>query len=311
MFSRRFLLARVLQALLALLGVATMVFFVARLTGDPATVFLPLHATPEDYARLREAWGLDQPLYVQYVTFLGNAIRGDFGVSIVAPGRDALQVVMVRLPATLVLGIVALTWAVVLGVPLGILSAVYRGGPIDSSARTFAAFGQAIPSFWVGIVLMWIVAVELRWLPASGRGDWRNLVLPAIALGLYPFAAVVRLMRSSMIEVLNRPYLLLAESKGLSRFRIICMHAFKNAAAVPLTYFGIIIGIVLTGSIAVETVFGWPGIGRLAITAVQARDFATIQALTIVIAVVYLSVNLIVDVMYGVLDPRVQSKGGR
>lgn len=303
----RYLANRLLQMVLAILAVATMVFFVARLSGDPLSVIMPIGATTADFERMAQVLGLDQPLIVQYFKYLVNIAQGDFGQASMRPGRDALSVVLEHVPATLRLGAVSLAGAILLGVPLGMASAVYRGRSIDFVARGFAALGQALPAFWVGIVLMWLFSVRLGWLPTSGRGDWRNMVMPSLTMGLYPFAAVVRLMRASMLEVMAKPFMLLLESKGLNRFSIIAKHAFKNAAAVPLTYFGITIGVVLTGSVVVESVFSWPGLGRLAIDAVLSRDFATTQAVVMVMAVIYLSANFIVDFLYGVVDPRVRA----
>lgn len=305
-----FILIRTAQALFSIFLVTTAVFFLARVTGDPLDLLLPIEATAEDAARIRALWGLDQSAWVQYVTYLSNAVRGDFGTSLLFRGRGAFEVVMSHLPATLILGAVALLWSGLLGALVGFLAAIKPKSAIDTFAQITSAIGQSMPAYWLGIVLIFFFSVQLGWLPVSGMGEgsWRNLVLPAITMGWFQYAAITRLMRSSMLDVLDRPYMLLAEAKGLTFWRVAIVHGLKNAVAIPLTYFGIVIGVVLTGSVAVETVFGWPGIGRLAIQAVLRRDFVTLQVITIVFMMIYLTANLLVDVLYGVLDPRIRAR---
>lgn len=306
----RFILIRTLQALFSIYLVTTAVFFLARVTGDPVDLLLPVEATAEDAARIRALWGLDQPMWVQYTTYLSNAVRGDFGTSLLFRGRDAFEVVISHLPATLSLGFFALLWSGLLGALVGFLAALKPNSLIDTVANVTSAIGQSMPAYWLGIVLIFAFSVQLGWLPVSGMGDGslRYYVLPAITMGWFQYAAITRLMRSSMLDVLDRQYMLLAEAKGLAYWRVAVVHGLKNAMSIPLTYFGIVIGVVLTGSVAVETVFGWPGIGRLAIQAVLRRDFVTLQVITIMFMIIYLLANLLVDVLYGVIDPRVRAR---
>lgn len=304
----RVLARRAAEGIFAIVGVTTIVFFLVRLSGNPVDFLIPIGASQEDYDRLTKSLGLDRSWFEQYISYLANLLRGDFGTASMVPGTDALELVLSRTPATLLLGSVALLGGLVLGVPLGVFAALYRGGVVDQAIRVFATLGQSLPPFWVGLVLLWVIGVQLEWLPISGRGDWQNLVMPAIALGWYPFAAIVRLMRSSTLDVLAQPYILALESRGVARFRIVGKHILKNAASVPLTYFGVMIGVVLTGSVAIETVFSWPGIGRLAVESVLRSDFAVTQAVVIIATIIFVSANLFVDVLQSVLDPRLRAQ---
>jgi len=302
----RYLIKRLGQTVFTLFAVTVIVFGLGRMTGDPATVLMPVEARQEDRARIMELWGLDQPLHVQYLRYIGNVLRGEFGDSLQWPGRDALELVLLRIGNTLELGLVALLFAVALAVPIGVFSAVYKNSAIDHVGKFIALLGQSLPHFWIGIVFIWIFAVNLRWLPTSGRGTWQHLIMPAVVIGWFQVAALMRLIRSAMLESLDSEYIKLARLKGVRERIVIWKHALRNAAIVPLTYFGIMIAYLVVGSITTEVVFSWPGVGLLVVNAVTARDFPVVQAVTIVFAFVIVLANLVVDVLYGVFDPRIR-----
>jgi peptide/nickel transport system permease protein len=301
----RYLLQRVAQGILTLLVISLIVFLLARLSGDPLHIMLPEEATAEDYARAARHWGLDRPLPEQYLAFLGNALRGDLGRSI-RLRQPALDLVLERLPATLQLAGAAILVSLVIAVPVGVLSAVRRDRPLDYAGKVVALLGQSMPSFWLGIVLIWVFAVMLGWLPASGRGGWQHYVLPAVALGWYQVAAVMRLVRSSMLDVIDSEYVKLARIKGVAEGAVVWKHCLRNAAIPPLTYLGFVVAVLLTGSVVIETVFSWPGIGLLAIDAVRYRDFPLVQAIVLLYAAKFVVINLVVDVLYVYLDPRIR-----
>lgn len=303
---QRYIGIRFLQSLLAIWVMSLIVFSLARITGDPLDVLLPLEAGPEEYERVRKHWGLDKPLYTQYLIFLSKAVRGDFGNSWKWQGHTAMGLVMQRLPATLQLAGFALAISVMIALPIGVLAAVMKDTPMDSLAKVIALLGQSLPSFWLGIVLMWIFAVHLGWFPTSGRGGIQYMVLPAIALGWFQVAAVMRLLRSSMLEVLDSEFVKLTRIKGLPEWKVVWKHCLRNAAIVPLTYFGITASVLMTGSVVTESVFSWPGTGLLVVDAVRARDFQVVQAVVIVFAGVFIFTNLLVDVFYAYLDPRIR-----
>jgi peptide/nickel transport system permease protein len=302
---QRYLIQRVLQGAATLLVISLIVFCLARLTGHPLHAILPEEATKEDFAAAAAHWGLDRPLPVQYLTFVGNALRGDLGVSI-RLRQPALDLVIERLPATLSLAGVAIFVSLLIAVPIGVLSAVKRDSALDYGGKTIALLGQSMPSFWLGIVLIWIFAVGLGWLPASGRGDWTHYVLPAVALGWYQVAAVMRLVRSSMLDVLDSEYVKLARIKGVAEPSVVWKHCLRNAAIPPLTYIGFIVAVLLTGSVVIETVFSWPGVGLLAIDAVRYRDFPVVQTVVLLYAAKFVLINLVVDVAYVYVDPRIR-----
>jgi len=303
---QRYIMIRILQALLALWVTSLIVFSLARITGNPMDAMLPMEADAEEYARMEKHWGLDKPLHTQYLVFIKNAVRGDFGKSWKWQGYTAMGLVLERLPATLELGGAALAISVVLALPIGVLSAVMKDTPIDSVGKIIALLGQSLPSFWLGIVLMWIFAVMLGWLPTSGRGGIERLILPAISLGWFQVAVIMRLVRSSMLDVLDSEFVKLTRIKGLSEWKVVWKHCLRNAAIVPLTYFAINAGVLLTGSVVIESVFAWPGTGLLAVDAVRARDFQVVQAVVIVFSAVFLCANLVVDILYAYLDPRIR-----
>ena len=303
---QRYIAQRGLQSVLALWVMSIVVFGLARISGNPLDVMLPLEAGPEEYAVVAHHWGLDKPLYVQYLVFVRNALRGDFGNSWLWQGYTVMGLVRDRLPATLELAGLALAISVVIALPIGVISAVIKDSPIDSVAKIIALLGQSMPAFWLGIVLMWIFAVQLGWLPPSGRGGISSLLLPAITLGWFQVAAMMRLVRSSMLEVLDSEFVKLTRIKGLAEWKIIWKHCLRNAAIVPLTYFGITASALLTGSVVTESVFAWPGTGLLVVDAVRARDFQVVQAVVIVFAGVFIFTNLVVDILYAYLDPRIR-----
>lgn len=303
---QRFIAVRVLQSLLALWVMSLIVFGLARISGNPLDVMLPIEALAEDYQRLEKHWGLDKPITTQYVTFLKNAVQGDFGNSLKYQGQSAMGLVVERLPATLELACSALLVSALLALPIGVLAAVAKGSKWDTAAKIMALLGQSLPTFWLGIVLMWIFAVMLDWLPSSGRGGLKHLILPAIALGWFQVAAIMRLVRSSMLEVLDSEFVKLARVKGIPEWKVVWKHCLRNAGIAPLTYFAIIAGSLLTGSVVIETVFTWPGVGLLVVDAVRSRDFQVVQAVVILFAGIFIACNLLVDVTYAYLDPRIR-----
>jgi peptide/nickel transport system permease protein len=303
---QRFILVRFVQSVLALFVMSVIVFSLARVTGDPLDVLLPMEAGQEEHDRVAKHWGLDKPLYVQYFVFLSKAVRGDFGMSWKWQGHSAMGLVMERLPATLQLGGLALGISVLIALPIGVMAAVYRDTPFDYMGKVIALLGQSLPSFWLGIVLMWIFAVHLGWLPTSGRGTVYHLILPAVTLGWFQVAALMRLVRSAMLDVLDSEFVKLTRIKGLAEWKIVWKHCLRNAAITPLTYFAITASALVTGSVVTESVFAWPGTGLLAVDAVRARDFQVVQAIVIVFASVFICANLIVDILYAYLDPRIR-----
>jgi peptide/nickel transport system permease protein len=303
---KRYITIRVAQSLFALWAMSLIVFSLARVTGNPMDVLLPLEATQADYARISAQWGLDKPLHIQYVTFLGNAVKGDFGDSLKFPGETAMGMVMSRLPNTLQLAGFALLVSAVIALPIGVLAAVKRDSGFDMAGKIVALLGQSLPSFWLGIMLMWVFAVQLGWFPVSGKGGLQHMVLPAIALGWFQVAALMRLTRSSMLEVLDSEFIKLARIKGVPEWKVIWKHCLRNAAIAPLTYFGITVGVLMTGSVVIETVFSWPGTGLLAVDAIRLRDFQVVQAVVIVFAGIFILANLLVDILYAYLDPRIR-----
>ncbi len=301
----RYIISRILQGLIAIFGALLIVFVAQRLSGDPVALMLPMDATDADFAAMREALGLDKPLFVQFAIFIGSAVTGDFGVSY-QWNEPAMRLLIDRLPATLELAVAGLFFAVLLAVPLGVFSAVYRGGWIDRIAKVFAMLGQAIPGFWIGLLLILFVAVELQWLPAFGRGTPAHLVLPAIALGWYPVAAMTRTLRSSMLDVLDSDYVRMERAIGLPERTIIWRYALRNAAVPLVTMIGVYFAGMLGGAFVIEVVFAWPGVGRTVVDAVFARDFPVVQAGVMLTAVVFVTVNLLVDLSYGFIDPRIR-----
>ncbi len=291
---------------MALWIVTVIVFAIGRLTGDPATMVLGMDASQEDLVAFRERLGLDKPVVVQYGIYIGRALKGDLGQSIKYPNLGAGGAVVKRLPATIYLAGVSLLLAVAIGIPLGVLSAVKRDTLFDGSAKIFALLGQSVPNFWLGLMMMWIFAVNLGWLPTSGTGGWKNFIMPAITLGSFQVAAITRLVRSAMLETLDSEYVKLARIKGIAEWKVLWKHCLRNAALTPLTYFGVIAAVTLTGSVTTETVFNWPGTGLMAFQAVLSRDFELIQALVLVFSGLFIVSSILVDILYAYLDPRIR-----
>ena len=302
---QRYLIFRFAQSLLALMGVSMIVFGLTRLSGDVVEFYLPQDAHPEDFVRVREAWGLDKPIIVQYGVYVTNIMKGDWGRSF-RYNDDALGLIVEKFPKTLKLAGFTIAISTVLGLGIGVFVSIRKGSIFDSGAKVLALLGQSVPSFWLGLMLMWIFAVHLGWLPTSGEGGIKHMIMPAIALGGFNVAALMRLTRSAMLDVLDSEYIKLARIKGLSERKIIWKHALRNAAIAPLTYFGVVTGFLLTGSVVTETVFAWPGIGLLAVEAVEARDYAVVQGVVIFMASMFIFANLVVDVLYAYLDPRIR-----
>ena len=300
-----YLLRRLAQAILVLLGVSFVVFFILYLTGDPALLLLPPDATAEDIRNFRQAMGFNDPFIVQYGRFLGGALRGNFGQS-VRHGEPAFPLVLERLPATFQLSGAALLVALVLAIPAGVVSAVRRNTAVDYVATVVALLGQSMPTFWLGIMLILIFSVQFNVLPSSGRGGLEHLVLPAVTLGLFTTARITRLTRSGMLEVLNQDYIRTARAKGVSVRPIVWKHAFKNAAIPIVTIVGIELGTLLGGSVITETIFAWPGVGRLSVQAIYNRDYPVVQAAVFLLASTFVLVNLVVDLLYTYLDPRIR-----
>ncbi len=303
---QRYIIIRFLQGVLALWLVTVIVFGISRGTGDPASIFLGLDAREADRAEARERWGLDKPIVQQYGLFLGKAFQGDLGESLKYPEHGAAGIVFKRLPATLYLAGVSLLLAVIIGIPLGVVSAVKRDSIFDSSSKILALLGQSVPNFWLGLMMMYLFAVQLGWLPTSGQGSWKHVIMPAVTLGSFQIAAITRLVRSSMLETLDSEYVKLARIKGISETKVIWKHCLRNAGLTPLTYFGVIAAITLTGSVTTETVFSWPGTGLLAFQSVLSRDFELIQALVLVFSSLFILSSFLVDVLYAYLDPRIR-----
>ena len=302
----RYFVRRVLLTVPVLLGVATLVFSLIHLVpGDPAQAMMGDGASPQDVAELRAKLGLDQPLLTQYVSFLRHAVTGDLGVSF-RTGQPVTMMIVERIPATAELAVAAMLVAVMLAIPLGVIAAVWRGTAIDYGAMTFALAGVSIPNFWLGPLLAIVFAVELGWLPVSGRGTLAHLVLPAISLGLALAAILARMTRASLLDELNELYVRAARARGVSNAASITRHALRNSMVPLITIIALQFGAVLTGAVITETIFAWPGIGRLLIQSIGFRDYPMVQGCILLIAVTYVSVNLITDLMYGFIDPRIR-----
>ena len=302
----RYLVRRLLLTLPVLLGVATLVFALIHLVpGDPAQAMLGEGASPEEVTRLRESLGLDRPLFEQYRSFLAGLVRGDLGTSfryntpVTAEIRD-------KLPNTALLAVAAMLAAMLFAIPLGILAAVYKGTAVDHAAMTLSLVGISMPNFWLGPLLAILFAVHLGWLPVSGTGSPAHLVLPAITLGAALSAILARMTRASVLEELRELYVLAARARGLSGRRAVLRHAFRNSLIPVVTIIGLQFGAVLTGTIITETIFAWPGIGRLLIQAINFRDYPLIQGCILFISVTYVAMNLLTDLTYGFLDPRIR-----
>lgn len=301
----RHLTSRIGEGLIAIWGVVTIVFVVSRMLGDPAVLLLPIGATEDQLSELRTQLGLDQPLLEQYLTFLSHALKGDFGQSFQF-ARPALDVVLERLPATGLLAGSALAIGVLVGGLAGALAAIYRGSAIEGLVLLVALLGQATPSFWLGIMLILFFAVQLGWFPTGGYGEWQNLVLPAVTLACFTTASIARLLRSSMLDVMRDDYVRTAYAKGLAPRRVYIWHVCRNSLIPVVTMTGILAGELLGGAAVTETVFAWPGVGRLIVQAIETKDFPVVQAGVAVVATIFVVVNLLVDLLYTLIDPRIR-----
>ena len=302
----RFLVRRLLLAIPVLLGVATLVFaLIHMIPGDPVQAMLGDAASPESVAELRGRLGLDRPLHVQYKAFLVSAARGDLGVSLRTSER-VTTAIAARVPATVELALAAMFVAVVIAIPAGIVAAVWSGTALDHAATTLALIGISMPTFWLGPVLALVFSIGLGWLPVSGRGTLAHLVLPAITLGAPLAAVLARMTRASLMDELREPYVTAARARGLSGARVVLKHALRNSLIPIVTVLGLQVGAVLTGAVITETIFAWPGVGRLLIQSIGFRDYPLVQGCILLIAVTYVSVNLLTDVAYASLDPRIR-----
>ena len=302
---QRFLVRRFIVTLITLLAVSIIIFAMARAAGDPRYLLLPISATQEQWDEMERRLGLDKSFVHQYGIFLRDLGRGDFGESILE-GRPTVDVIAERIPATFQLGGAAFAFSLLLGVPLGILSAVRRGSLLDQFAKVVALIGQSAPPFWLGIMFIFFFAVELDWVPPSGRHEWNSIILPAVTLGWFFAAANLRLVRSAMLDVLDSEYIKLARAKGVSGQVIVWKHALRNAMIPPLTFAGITLGNLVAGALVIETVFAWPGLGRLAVLAVENSDYPLLQGVVITFTLIYVAAAFLVDVLYAYIDPRIR-----
>ncbi|WP_049854078.1 ABC transporter permease [Dickeya fangzhongdai] len=303
----RFILVRLLEALIAVWGVVTLVFFVTRVLGDPTVLLLPVGAGQAELDVMRHALGLDRPLYQQYAHTLWAMLHGDFGISFQYM-QPAFDVVLRHMPATVTLALTALLFGVLLGAAAGAVAALMRGTLLELLVMVAALLGQATPVFWLGVMLILLFAVQLGWLPTGGAGGVRHVVLPAATLAVFVTASIARLLRSSMLDALREDYVRTARAKGLLPHTVFFWHVARNALIPVVTMVGIIAGELLGGSVVTETVFAWPGVGRLIVQAIQVHDFPVIQAGVVVVAVLFIVINVMVDMLYGVLDPRISRR---
>jgi len=301
----RFVLRKVVAGLMTLFLAATLAFFIAKLSGDPTIQMLGLSATPEQVAELKAQLGFDRPVFVQYVDFIGDVSRGDLGTSLFS-GDKNLDTILGRVWASTQLAILAVALGALIGIPVGVFAASREGRLADRVASLLSIVGQSVPVFWLGLILVLIFSLNLGWLPAGFMGDWRNLVLPVVTLATIPIARIARLTRSAMTNSLEDQYITASRARGLSSRRILFAHGLRNASLPVVTLIGLQIGTLLSGAITVETVFAWPGIGSLATQAVTNRDIPLVQALVVFGAVAFVIINTCVDLLYGVLDPRVR-----
>lgn len=300
-----FLIRRLVHSIFVLFGVTLVVFVLIRASGDPAALYLPEDSTPAEVEAFREQMGWNRPIYVQYASFVWRLLHGDFGTSL-RHYEPALNLVLERLPATIELAAVSLAFALAIALPVGVLSAIHRNSILDAMARIFALLGLCTPNFWLGTMLIIIFAVQLEVLPAFGRGNVLNLILPGFTLGFTAAATIMRLLRSSILEVLGMDYVRTARAKGLNERTVLLRHVLRNAAIPTITVVGLQAGYLLGGAVVTETVFAYPGMGRLAVQAILGRDFAVVQTFVIIVALIFITVNLVVDALYTVVDPRIR-----
>lgn len=304
----RYIFSRLLQALASLFGVLTIVFFAVHVAGNPVSLLVPQNATAADIARLSHQLGLDRPLFSQYASFLGHAVHGNFGYSFVQ-NQPSINIVLSRFPNTVELAFGALVFALTFAIPIGILSAIYRGKWVEHALKPIILVGQSMPVFWSGILLIMIFAVHWHIFPSSGQGGIRALILPSVTLGSLSLATIARMLRGSFLEHLNREYVRTVKAKGASTPRVLLRHVFRNAFLPVLTILGMETANLLGGAVITEEIFAWPGIGQLTVQAVQSLDFPVVEAVVLFAATIYIIANLAVDLLYGVVDPRLRHQG--
>ena len=300
----RYILQRIGQSVITVWGISIVVFLLAHFSGDPLLLLVPPEATRAEVEQIRRSYGLDKSLPEQYLTFMRGVLRGDFGTSL-RFDEPTLPLVLERIPASLKLALAAMALSLSMGITIGVLSAARPGGLVDRFGKVFAMLGQSVPVFWLGIMLILIFAVRLRWFPTSGDATWKHVVLPALTLGWYSTSAVTRITRSAMLDVLDADYIRLAHIKGLHPFRVITKHALRNAAIPIVTLASLQFIALINGAVVTETIFAWPGMGRLTVDAVFARDFPLVQTAVFVASILFVITNLAVDLLYGVLNPRI------
>ena len=303
----RYFAIRIARAMITIALVVTFAFVVLRLSGDPALIIMGPEAPPEVIAAFRKAWGLDDPIWMQYFDYFGAIAKGELGRSM-RDGRPAIDLVLERVPATLALTIPALLLKLAIGIPGGIFAALHRGSLIDRAVMIGAVAGFTVPSFVLGLVLVLIFAVQLGWLPSGGQETWRHAILPIVTLGVGGAAVLARFTRSAMLEVLGQPYIRTASAKGVSWRAVVLSHALPNAAIPTVTIIGFMVGTLIAGAVVVESVFSWPGVGRLLVVAVANRDLAVVQCILLLVAATMVTSNLVVDFLYGFLDPRLRNR---
>jgi peptide/nickel transport system permease protein len=306
----RFIASRLARAALTIVMVVTFAFIVLRLSGDPAQIIMGADAPPEAVDAFRTAWGLDEPIWIQYFSYFWAILQGDLGRSM-RDGRDAIVLVTERIPATLALTLPALAIKICLGIPAGIYAALHRNSLADRVVMFIAVAGFTVPSFVLGLLLVLVFAVQLGWLPSGGQESWRHGILPVITLGLGGAAVLARFTRSAMLEVLGQPFIRTASAKGVPWRAVVTGHALPNAAIPTVTIIGFMVGTLIAGAVVVESVFSWPGVGRLLVVAVANRDLAVVQCILLLVAITMVCANLIVDLLYGLLDPRLRAAPGK
>ena len=306
----RFIASRLARAALTIAMVVAFAFIVLRLSGDPAQIIMGADAPPEAVDAFRTAWGLDEPIWVQYFSYFWAILQGDLGRSM-RDGRDAIVLVTERIPATLALTLPALAIKICLGIPAGIYAALHRNSLADRVVMIIAVAGFTVPSFVLGLLLVLVFAVQLGWLPSGGQESWRHGILPVITLGLGGAAVLARFTRSAMLEVLGQPFIRTASAKGVPWRAVVTGHALPNAAIPTVTIIGFMVGTLIAGAVVVESVFSWPGVGRLLVVAVANRDLAVVQCILLLVAITMVCANLIVDLLYGLLDPRLRAAPGK
>lgn len=300
-----YVLKRLVSGVITIVLVVGLAFAMIRLTGDPAILLAGADATEDDIRAIQALLGTDRPVFVQFVDYVGSALRGDFGVSIVQ-NRPASQVVLERVPITLALGFLSFVLGTAIAIPLGLLSAMRPNSILDGISRVIAVIGQSVPVFWLGILLILLFSVRLRILPSGGAGTWRHFVMPVLSLSILTTPIVMRVLRSSMLEVLASDYVRMAKAKGASPARVVLKHALRNASVPVITVMGYRLGFVIGGSVIVESVYSFPGLGQMAVSAVLARDFPVIQLFIVVVAALIVTINFLLDVTYSLVDPRIR-----